>query len=105
MPLGLIMQNYLSLDSDNIQIMIPLLIRGVGMGMIIAPLSTLAMTRITPQNFAQASGLFNVIRQVGGSFGVAVMGTILSHQMIIHSANYSQGVTGILPLSSILFWL
>ena len=97
LALGLIMQNYLSLDSDNLQIMMPLLIRGVGMGMIIAPLSTLAMTRITPQNFAQASGLFNVIRQIGGSFGVAVMGTILSHQMIIHSANYNQGVNRYSP--------
>jgi DHA2 family multidrug resistance protein len=90
--LGLYLQNFLSLDSSNSQIMIPLLIRGLGMGMIIAPLSTLAMSKITPQNMAQASGLFNVIRQIGGSFGVAVMGTILSHQVVLHSSNYFQAI-------------
>ncbi len=94
---GLLMQNYLSLDSSNFQIILPLLIRGMGMGMIIAPMSTLALTKITPANFAQASGLFNVIRQLGGSFGVAVMGTILSHQVVIHTANYSQAINRYSP--------
>ncbi len=95
--IGLHMQNYLSLDSSNFQIVLPLLVRGIGMGMIIAPLGTLAMSKMPPQKLAQASGLFNVIRQIGGSFGVAVMGTILSHQVVIHSANYFQAVNRYSP--------
>ena len=35
---------------------------------------------------AQASGLFNVIRQIGGSFGVAIFGTMLTRRIIYHSA-------------------
>ncbi len=96
--LGLYMQNFLSLDSSNSQISLPLIIRGIGMGMIIAPLGTLAMLKMTKEKLAQASGLFNVIRQLGGSFGVAVMGTLLSHQVVIHSANYAQSFNRYSPV-------
>ena len=96
--IGLYMQKFLSLDSSNPQIMTPLIVRGLGMGMIIAPLGTLAMSRMPPQKLAQASGLFNVIRQIGGSFGVAVMGTILSNQVVVHSANYIQAVKRYSPV-------
>jgi DHA2 family multidrug resistance protein len=90
--IGLILQMFLSLDSSNLQIMLPMLLRGVGMGMIFSPLSAVSLSRIPPQKLAQASGLFNILRQVGGSFGVAVMGAILSHQAVIHSANYIQAI-------------
>ena len=38
------------------------------MGMLFSPLSALSMTEIPASEMAQASGLINVIRQVGGSF-------------------------------------
>jgi DHA2 family multidrug resistance protein len=41
---------------------------------------------------AQASGLFNVIRQVGGSFGVAILGAMLTRRTIYHSAMYGQAI-------------
>ena len=86
------MQKFLSLDSNNFQIMFPLIPRGMGLGMIIAPLTKLAMADMTSRNYAQASGIFNVIRQIGGSFGVAALGTILASQTIIHSTNYLQAI-------------
>jgi DHA2 family multidrug resistance protein len=41
---------------------------------------------------AQASGLINVIRQIGGSFGVAILGTLLMQRTIFHSAMFGQAV-------------
>ncbi len=96
--LGLYMQSYLSLYSNTSQITIPLIIRGFGMGMIMAPLGSLALSKLPREKLAQASGLFNVIRQLGGSFGVAVMGTLLSRQVIIHTANYGQSVDRYSPV-------
>ncbi|HKB86694.1 MAG TPA: hypothetical protein VKD08_11015, partial [Ignavibacteriaceae bacterium] len=45
---------------------------------------------ISRDKMAQATGLFNTIRQVGGSFGVAILGTLLTRRVIFHSAMFSQ---------------
>ena len=78
LALSLFLNASLSLFSEHYQIMLPLYIRGFAMGMVFTPLSTLALSEIPRQKIAQASGLFNVLRQVGGSFGVALMGTLLT---------------------------
>ena len=82
--------SFLSYLSERTQIMIPLCIRGVAMGLIFSPLTTIAISEITNRKMAQASGLINVIRQVGGSFGVAVFGTILTQRTIFHASMYGQ---------------
>jgi DHA2 family multidrug resistance protein len=82
----------LSLQSSYSDLEIPLLIRGVGIGMIFGPLSLLALVNIKPDKMAQASGLLNVIRQIGGSFGIAFFGTILTQRTIFHTAIYGQSV-------------
>ncbi len=80
----------LSLFSERGDITIPLILRGVAIGVLFAPLMTLAITEISHQKMAQASGLLNVIRQIGGSFGVAVFGTVLTRRTIYHSAMYGE---------------
>jgi DHA2 family multidrug resistance protein len=52
----------------------------------------MALTEITKRDMAQASGIFNVIRQIGGSFGVAILGTLLTQRTIFHTAAFSQAV-------------
>ena len=79
---------FLSLFSMHSQIMLPLYLRGFAMGLMFTPLSTLALTNVPRYKMAQASGLFNVIRQVGGSFGVALFGTLLTRRVIFHTASY-----------------
>jgi DHA2 family multidrug resistance protein len=92
LSLSLYLNGFLSLYSERAQIMLSLYVRGLGMGLIFAPLSTIALSEIAKQKMAQASGLFNVIRQVGGSFGVAILGTVLTRRVIFHSAMYGQAV-------------
>ena len=82
----------LSLNTEYSQIMIPLIIRGFGLGFMFIPLSTIALNDITKDKMAQATGLFNTIRQIGGSFGVAILGTLLTRRVIFHTAMYSQAV-------------
>lgn len=80
----------LSLDTENWTLMVPLIIRGFGLGFMFIPLSTIAINDIPREKMAQATGLFNTIRQVGGSFGVAILGTLLTRRVIFHSAMFSQ---------------
>ena len=91
--------SFLSQWSEYWQIMLPLYIRGVAMGLIFSPLTTIAIAEISNRKMAQASGLINVIRQIGGSFGVAIFGSILTRRVIYHSTIYGQQLD---PLSETL---
>ena len=82
----------LSLTTEYNAIMMPLVIRGFGLGFMFIPLSTIALNDITKDKMAQATGLFNTIRQIGGSFGVAILGTMLTRRVILHTNLYSQAV-------------
>ena len=80
----------LSLNTEYGSIMLPLIIRGFGLGFMFIPLSTIAINDIPREKMAQATGMFNTIRQVGGSFGVAILGTLLTRRIIFHTAMFSQ---------------
>jgi DHA2 family multidrug resistance protein len=82
----------LSLYSEGHDITFPLALRGVAMGILFAPLMSMAISEISHQKMAQASGLLNVIRQIGGSFGVAMFGTLLTRRTIYHTATYGEQV-------------
>ena len=88
--LSMYMYKDLSLNTERSTIMLPLYIRGFGLGFMFIPLSALALNDISKQKMAQASGLFNTIRQVGGSFGVAILGALLTKRVIFHTQMFSQ---------------
>jgi len=98
LAVSLYLNGFLSLMTEHSQIMLPLYIRGVAMGLVFTPLSTLALKEIPRHKMAQASGLFNVIRQIGGSFGVAIMGTLLTTRVVHHLAAYGERVDVRSPL-------
>lgn len=83
----------LSYLSESHEITVPLVLRGAAMGMLFAPLTALAVSKVSNMKMAQASGLLNVIRQIGGSFGVALFGSILTRRTIYHMADYGQQLT------------
>jgi DHA2 family multidrug resistance protein len=95
---SLYLNHFLSLYSEHGYIMLSLYVRGVGLGLVFTPLSSMALAEIPRAKMAQASGLFNVIRQIGGSFGVALLGTLLSRRTIYHLSAYGQAVDSTSPL-------
>ena len=88
---------FFSLQTENSQIEIPLYIRAVALGLVFIPLSTVSLLNIPKHKIAQASGLFNTIRQVGGSFGVALLGSLLTRRTIFHLQAFSQTVDASSP--------
>ncbi len=78
----------LSFLTERSYIMLSLYLRGVAMGMMFTSLSTVALFDITREKMAQASGMLNTIRQLGGSLGVALMATILSSRINYHIQNF-----------------
>ncbi|MCL4512187.1 MAG: DHA2 family efflux MFS transporter permease subunit [Bacteroidetes bacterium] len=96
---SLFVNRYLSLFSETSSIMVSLYLRGLGMGLMFTPLSTIALSEIPRERMAQASGLFNVLRQIGGSFGVAIMGTLLTERTIFHTTMYGEAVNKYSPVA------
>jgi DHA2 family multidrug resistance protein len=92
LTLSMYYSSFFSEYSMYSQIMLPLYLRGFALGFIFIPLTNMALLDIPRNELAQASGLFNTIRQIGGSFGVAVLGTILTQRVIYHTENFSNAV-------------
>jgi DHA2 family multidrug resistance protein len=72
--------------------MMTLYLRGISMGMLFSPLTTVATLDVPREKMGQASGLINVLRQIGGSFGVALLTTILTSRIIFHSQHYGEAL-------------
>jgi MFS transporter, DHA2 family, multidrug resistance protein len=84
--LSFLLNTRLSIFSEHAQIMLPMYLRGVAMGLLFSPLSAVALVEIGRHEMAQASGMINVVRQVGGSFGVAILQTLLTQRVLFHTA-------------------
>ena len=73
---------------------IALIIRGAALGFLFTPINSVAFGSLKPQEAQQASGLINLSRQLGGSFGIAVLGTYLTRHTEYHRADL---VTNLYP--------
>jgi MFS transporter, DHA2 family, multidrug resistance protein len=68
----------ISLDGGASDVFWPLILRGVGMGLIFVPLTNASMADLAAKDVPQGTALFNLTRQLGGSMGIAIMATLLS---------------------------
>ena len=77
----------LRLDSNygGPQLFVPDVIRAVGQALVMTPLSAIAMVGITSSEAGAASGLFNMLRNLGGAIGTAVLETFLTKREQYHS--------------------
>ncbi|MGD9232268.1 MAG: DHA2 family efflux MFS transporter permease subunit [Desulfobacterales bacterium] len=67
-----------------------LMVRGLGIGFIFPPLMNLALKCLPPEKTAVGSGLMNVSRQIGGAFGVAIIGVLLDRREVFHHSLFAQ---------------
>ena len=68
------------------QLLIPNIVRAVGMAFVLTPLSALAMAGMERANTPAASGLFNMTRNLGGAFGTATLVTFFTQREQFHSS-------------------
>jgi len=80
----------ISLNSDYWFLFWPQVMRGVGLGLINAPLMSSALNAVRRDQTSNASSLFTVTMQVGGAFGVALLGAILQRREFFHYAQYGE---------------
>jgi DHA2 family multidrug resistance protein len=83
----------MSLDYSGDQFFLPNIIRAIGQAMILTPLTAIATLEIAPKDAANASGLFNMLRNLGGAVGTASLATIITKREQFHSNIIGQSVT------------
>jgi DHA2 family multidrug resistance protein len=75
------------------QLLLPNIVRAIGQALVFAPLSAVATAGIEKANAGSASALFNMTRNLGGAFGIALLQTFLTKREQLHSNVLTQSVT------------
>jgi len=75
---SLFWQSQLSVDSGYGFLLPAFVLMGIGMALVMSPMSTAAMNAVDPAKAGVASGVLSMTRMVGGTFGVAVLGAIVT---------------------------
>jgi DHA2 family multidrug resistance protein len=79
------MMTQFNLFADYQYVLMPRIIQGFGVGCLFVPLTTVTLNRIPREEMGNATGIFNLLRNLGGSFGIAFSATMLSrHAQINH---------------------
>jgi len=84
-------------DSGRTDFFMPLILRGVGLGLMFVPLTTVTLAELSRAELPQGTGLYNFFRQLGGSLGIAAVATIVSHDTTQVRAVLSEHVTSMDP--------
>lgn len=83
----------LSLDSAGDQFFLPNIVRAIGQALVLTPITVITTSGIAPSEAAAASGLSNMLRNLGGAVGTAMLGTVLTKREQFHSNIIGQSVT------------
>jgi DHA2 family multidrug resistance protein len=82
-----------TLSADFFSIAWPRLVLGIGMGATVIPLMTLAFSNIKKEEMGNATAIYNFLRNLGGSFGVAFVTTMISRRAQFHQSNLVEHLT------------
>ncbi len=87
----------LSLDSDFGGLMWPRIYLGFGMGLLFIPLTTLTLSSVPKPQMGNATSIYNFLRNLGGSVGVAFSATMFARRAQFHQARLTESLTPLDP--------
>jgi DHA2 family multidrug resistance protein len=73
-----------TLDLSPTTLLVPILITGFGLSFVFVPISTAAYGTLRNDQIGNASGIFNLMRNVGGSIGISIASTLLTRRSDVH---------------------
>src|SRR5882724_7043655 len=90
---SLYMMTSLTLGMDYWALALPRFIQGFAVGFIFVPLSTLALATIRRDKLVNATAVYGVLRNLGGSVGIALVTTLLAQRSQFHQATLASHIT------------
>src|SRR4051812_31655030 len=91
--LGSYQMTWITRDYDFYELLIPQILRGIGMMFAMVPTNNIALGTLAPDRVKNASGLFNLMRNLGGAVGLAVINTVLNDRTDLHITRLQERVT------------
>jgi DHA2 family multidrug resistance protein len=91
--LAVYMMSHYNTQIDFFTAWFPRFIQGFGLGTTFVSLTTLTMSRISQEKMGNATGIFNLMRNLGGSFGIATATTLLARRSQLHQSRLVEHLT------------
>ena len=91
--LGTYQMTWMTRDYDFYELLLPQILRGVGMMFAMVPTNTIALGTLEADRVKNASGLFNLTRNLGGAVGLAVINEVLNDRTDLHISRLQDRVT------------
>jgi DHA2 family multidrug resistance protein len=85
--------SHYTLQTSEKQLLMPLIIQGVGFACLWVPLATVALSTIDRRKMADATGLNSLVRQIGGSLGLAIFATLMTRYPVQIKAAIAAHIT------------
>jgi DHA2 family multidrug resistance protein len=82
--LGSYQMTWITKEYDFYELLLPQILRGMGMMLAMVPTNTIALGTLAPERVKNASGLFNLTRNLGGAVGLAVINQVLNERTDLH---------------------
>jgi DHA2 family multidrug resistance protein len=83
----------INLNAGPWDIILPQFLQGAGLALLFVPLTTVSMATINPQRMGYATSLFNLMRNIGGSVGIAMTGTYLARHRQVVAATLGENIS------------
>src|ERR1700733_4952700 len=90
--LGTWQMTWITRDYDFYELLLPQILRGIGMMFAMVPTNTIALGTLEADRVKNASGLFNLTRNLGGALGLAVINEVLNERTDLHIARLQERV-------------
>lgn len=91
--LGSWQMTWITKEYDFYELLIPQILRGIGIMFAMVPTNTIALGTLAPELVKNASGLFNLTRNLGGALGLAVINQVLNERTDLHISRLHERVT------------
>jgi DHA2 family multidrug resistance protein len=91
--LGTWQMTWMTRDYDFYELLMPQILRGIGMMFAMIPTNNIALGTLPPERLKNASGLFNLMRNLGGAVGLAIINQMLNDRTDLHISRLQDRVT------------
>jgi DHA2 family multidrug resistance protein len=91
--LGAYQMTWMTRDYDFYELLLPQILRGIGMMCAMVPTNNIALGTLAPDRLKNASGLFNLMRNLGGALGLAIINEALNERTDLHITRLQERVT------------